>query len=115
MATTVDAIAPPMKRLEYLPIGLFGTTMGLSGLSVAWKLAHALFGTPLWVSDAIAMISIVVFAALLIAYGIKAVCAPDKVGMEFRHPVAGNLFGTFLISLLLLPIAIAPMSLMAAR
>jgi tellurite resistance protein len=34
---------------------------------------------------------------------------------EFRHPIAGNLFGTFLISILLLPILIAPMSLVVAR
>ena len=115
MAMTMKAIATPIKPLEYLPISLFGSTMGLIGLSVAWKLAHTLFGMPLWISDAIGAVSLIVFVALLIAYGVKAVCAPDKVLMEFRHPIAGNLFGTFLISILLLPIAIAPMSLMAAR
>ena len=59
MATTTEALATPMKRFEYLPISLFGSTMGLTGLSVAWKLAHTHFGMPLWVSDAIAVISIV--------------------------------------------------------
>lgn len=34
---------------------------------------------------------------------------------EFHHPVAGNLFGTALISLLLLPIQIAPHDLPLAR
>ena len=34
---------------------------------------------------------------------------------EFRHPIAGNLFGTPLISLLLLPIPIASMSLLLAQ
>jgi tellurite resistance protein len=114
VATTMEAIASP-KRLDYLPIGLFGSTMGLTGLSVAWKLANTVFGVPLWVSVAIAAISVVVFMALLIAYSVKAICAPDKVLLEFRHPIAGNLFGTFLISILLLPIVIAPVSLMVAR
>jgi tellurite resistance protein len=114
MATTTAAMASP-KRLEYLPIALFGSTMGLTGLSVAWRLAHALYGTPLWIADSTAAVSVVAFVALLIAYGVKIISAPDKVLMEFRHPIAGNLFGTFLISILLLPILIAPVNLMTAR
>jgi tellurite resistance protein len=111
MATT---IATP-KPLEYLPIGLFGSTMGLTGLSVAWTLAHTLFGAPLWVSETIAAVSVVAFVALFVAYGVKVIFAPDKVLAEFRHPIAGNLFGAFLISILLLPIVISPVSLIAAR
>jgi tellurite resistance protein len=53
--------------------------------------------------------------ALFVAYGIKVVCAPGKVLAEFRHPIAGNLFGTLLISILLLPILLAPSALVAAR
>jgi tellurite resistance protein len=114
MVSTVAAIATP-RRLEYLPIGLFGSTMGLIGLSVAWSLAHSLFGLPQWISQLIGAIAVVDFVVLLIAYGIKAVVAADKVLAEFRHPIAGNLFGTLLISILLLPIVIAPVSLGAAR
>jgi tellurite resistance protein len=114
MASTIEAISNP-RPLDYLPIGFFGSTMGLTGLSIAWSLAHKLFGMPLWVSEAIAAISMIAFVALLIAYGIKAFSAPDKVLAEFRHPIAGNLFGTFLISILLLPIVIAPVSLVTAR
>jgi tellurite resistance protein len=114
MATTVEAMASP-KPLEYLPVSLFGSTMGLTGLSVAWKQAHGLFGAPPWVSDTIAGAAVIVFVVLFIAYGIKAVGSPEKVLMEFRHPIAGNLFGTFLISILLLPIVIAPLSLITAQ
>jgi tellurite resistance protein len=114
MAATMEAL-PSSRRLDYLPIGLFGSTMGLTGLSVAWKLAHTLFGLPLWVSEWIGAVSIVAFVALLIAYSVKVISAPDKVLMEYRHPIAGNLFGTFLISILLLPIVIAPANLLIAR
>ena len=114
MATTMEAVAAP-KPLEYLPVSFFGSTMGLTGLSIAWKFAHTILDVPLWVSDVIAIIAVVGFVALLIAYLVKAVGAPDKVLAEFRHPIAGNLFGTFLISVLLLPIVIAPVNLLVAR
>ena len=114
MATTIEAIAPP-RRLEYLPISFFGSVMGLTGLSIAWNLAHALFGLPLWISESIAALAVLAFVVLLVAYGVKAFFAPDRVVSEFHHPIAGNLFGTFLISILLLPIVIAPVSLLIAR
>src|SRR6201992_1230097 len=114
MATTMDAIAAP-RPLEYLPIGFFGATMGLTGLSVAWKLAHGFFDSPLWIAELIAAVAVLVFLALLAGYVIKLISAPAKVLSEFRHPIAGNLFGPFLISLLLLPIVIAPLSLPVAQ
>ncbi|MBE7248564.1 MAG: C4-dicarboxylate ABC transporter, partial [Actinomycetospora chiangmaiensis] len=35
--------SPPggWRQLEALPVGLFAAVMGLTGLSVAWTLAHA--------------------------------------------------------------------------
>jgi tellurite resistance protein len=101
--------------LDYLPVGLFGSVMGLTGLSVAWRLAHARYGAPAWIADVVGMIAMIVFVALTIAYLIKLVMAPGAVMTEFRHPIAGNLFGTILISLLLLPIVLAPISLRAAQ
>ena len=114
MATTIEAVPIP-RPLEYLPVAFFGSVMGLTGLSVGWKRAHDLLGAPLWISDSIAWIAVLAFCALLVAYGIKTACAPDKVWSEFRHPIAGNLFGTLLISILLIPIVIAPVSLPTAR
>jgi tellurite resistance protein len=82
--------------------------MGLTGLSVAWRLAQTQYGTPGWVPQVIAVTAVLAFVALLIGYGLKLATAPDAVGSEFRHPIAGNLFGTVPISLLLLPIVVAP-------
>ncbi len=101
--------------LDYLPIGLFGSVMGLTGLSVAWRLAHGLFGTPLWIATATGAIGVVAFVALVVGYGLKAATAPEAVAKEFNHPIAGNLFGTLLISLLLVPITIAPYALRLAQ
>jgi tellurite resistance protein len=104
--------------LEFLPFSLFGSVMGLTGLSVAWRLAQARYGGPAWlaqVPQAIGIVAIVAFVAILAGYAVKLVTAFDAVRTEFRHPIAGNLFGTFLISLMLLPIVIAPYSLILAQ
>jgi tellurite resistance protein len=103
------------RSLEYLPVGLFGSVMGLPGLSVAWRLAGSRYGFPPIISEGIAIVAVAAFVTLALAYSLKAITAPDAVAAEFRHPIAGNLFGTILISLLLLPIVLAPVSLKLAQ
>ena len=103
------------RSLDYLPVGLFGSVMGLTGLSVAWRLAQTHFGTPSWIATAIGMVALATFVTLVVGYGVKAATAPDAVAREFHHPIAGNLFGTILISLLLLPIVLAPIALRLAQ
>ena len=57
-ATASDSAAAPGRLLfEYLPVGLFGSVMGLTGLSIAWRLAHARYGTPAWIEDAIGVVT----------------------------------------------------------
>lgn len=101
--------------LSYLPVALFGSVMGLCGLAVAWRLAHQLYGAPEWAGQLIGAAAVLAFIALAIGYGIKALTGFHTVRAEFHHPIAGNLFGTALISLLLLPIQIAPYDLPLAR
>lgn len=106
------SLAPSIKRLQfdYLPVGLFGAVMGLVGLSVAWREASRLYGVPGMVSDGIGVIAVAVFAVLVASYGLKCLTAWPAVKAEFNHPIAGCLFGTVLISLLLLPIVLARFS-----
>ncbi|CDG81399.1 SLAC1 anion channel family protein [Janthinobacterium agaricidamnosum] len=101
--------------LAYLPVALFGSVMGLTGLALAWRAAHAHFGAPAWIASGIGWIAIAAFVALAIAYALKAASGFDSVRNEFRHPIAGNLFGTPLISLLLLPMLLADITLPLAR
>ena len=101
--------------LDFLPVGLFGSVMGISGLSVAWHLASGRYGLSLSIAQAIGGLAIVAFVAMTVAYLTKFAHAPQAVRAEFAHPVAGSLFGTVLISLLLLPIVIAPLSIAIAR
>jgi tellurite resistance protein len=114
-APTATAAPPIARTFDYLPIGLFGSVMGLTGLSIAWRLAGLRFGAPEWIAESLAVAAVLAFLLIAAAYSIKALGAPDVVKAEFAHPIGGNLFGTFLISLLLLPIVLAPSSLLLAR
>lgn len=111
----VPPAVPNLRPLEYFPIGLFGSVMSLTGLSVAWRLAGPTLGAPAWVSTVLQYGSTAAFVFITACYLIKCVAAFDAVKTEFSHPVIGNLFGTFLVSLLLQPIVVAPWSLFIAR
>ena len=50
--------------LDYLPVGLFGSVMGLTGLSVAWHSAEEWLGMPPWISSFIGIAAVAVFVAL---------------------------------------------------
>lgn len=116
IAAAVESPASSAKRkFEYLPVGLFGAVMGLTGLSAAWHLAQEHYGAPAWISAIIGGIAVAAFVAIGIGYLLKLATAPDAVRTEFKHPIAGNLFGTIPISLLLLPIILAPIDLGLAR
>lgn len=109
-----DAAAKPLGHLAYLPASLFGSVMGLTGLSVVWATMHAHFGAPSWIAHLLAVIAIAAFVVLAIAYAIKVATSPAAVANEVNHPIAVNMFATFWVSLLLLPLVIAPYSQMAA-
>lgn len=106
---------PAVRYFEYLPIGLFASIMGLTGLSVAWRQAATTFGLPGRIADGIAILALGCFAALACAYAAKTLSAPDAVRTELDHPVSGNLFGTIFVSILLIPIILAPVFPVTAR
>ena len=103
------------RQAEHLPISLFGSVMGLAGLSVAWRYAAIGHDAPIWLAGSIGALAVVAFVVLTVSYAVKMAAVPDAVRAEYSHPIAGNLFGTFLVSLLLLPIILAPVSLLLAQ
>ncbi len=115
MAPAVQTRPAVAGTLCYLPVALFGSVMGLTGLAVGWRLAHTHFGTPAWIADAVGDVALATFAALAIAYQVKAATSFSSVRAEFTHPISGNLFGTLLISLLLVPLLLADRYLVFAR
>jgi tellurite resistance protein len=102
-------------QLDYLPVGLFGSVLGLTGLASAWRLAEGRYGAPHWIAAAIGVLAVLAFLAMCIGYGVKSATAWSAVQSEFRHPIAGNLFALVPASMLLLPIVLVRVSPVAAR
>jgi tellurite resistance protein len=98
-----------------LPVNLFASVMGLSGLALAWRLAHGSLGAPVFVGEAIGAFALGVFVLISLGYLTKLARHPEAVHAEFHHPVAGNFFGTIVISILLLSAVVGPYSAPAAR
>jgi tellurite resistance protein len=84
--------------------------MGIAGLSIAWRQASHEFGVTPLISEAAGILAIAVFLVLSAGYLLKAFKHPDAVVGEFRHPVAGNFFGTITIAILLLSSVVAQLS-----
>ena len=64
--TALTAALPARWRFDYFPISLFGAVMGLTGLSVDWRLAAARYGTPDWAADGIGAVAVVAFILILL-------------------------------------------------
>ena len=96
--------------IRHLPVNLFASVMGLSGLALAWRLAHRSLAAPAFIGEAVGALAVLVFVLMAAGYLAKLARHPDVVLAEFRHPVGGNFFGTIAISLLLLSALIEPYS-----
>lgn len=96
----------PKPLFAFLPVSLFGSVMGLSGLTAAWQAAALRHGLPEWIFRSLAVFTVFTFVLLLLCYGLKAITAFGAVKAEFNHPVSKSFFGTVCISLLLLPLVI---------
>lgn len=91
---------------SYLPVSLFGSVMGLSGLTLAWKSTVHHYGLAEWIIHVLSIFTILVFLILLVSYGLKLLTAFSAVKNEFNNPLSKSFFGTVFIALLLLPLVI---------
>ncbi|MDP9995199.1 tellurite resistance protein [Variovorax boronicumulans] len=109
LSTANEALAPRSAgHFEYLPAALFGSVMGLTGLSLVWSIMHARHGAPAWIAAVLAIVASIAFLLVCLGYAIKMATAPQSVRAEFGHPIAVNMFATFWVSMLLLPLVLAP-------
>lgn len=82
--------------------------MGLTGFTIAWHKAEALFSLPAATSAILLALTLGVFLLLLGCYIAKIVRYPQAVEAELGHPVKLNFFPTLSISLILLSAALLP-------
>src|SRR4051812_39894545 len=92
-----------MSLLEFLPVSMFGAVMGLSGLAFAWRLANGLWHLHFRIGEAIAALAVLLFVVLTVTFIIKFRRYPGVLTKELQNPVAVSFYGTFIISLLLIP------------
>jgi tellurite resistance protein len=112
---TPSAAHVPVISVKNLPVNLFASVMGISGLALAWRLSAHQYHTPIWISHGIGIIALVVFVVLSAAYLVKILKYPEAVKNEFKHPIVGNFFGTFNIAIMLLSSVISPFSIPASQ
>jgi tellurite resistance protein len=75
------------SSLDYLPVGLFGSVLGLTGLSVACRLALTGHAAPAWspaIAPTLAMVAITASLMLGAAYTFKALTAFEAVRAQLR-------------------------------
>jgi len=96
------------EALAHFPIALFSSVMGIIGLGLAWRAAAPVFALSSFVGEAIVAVSVFVYAAILICYGLKMACHPAAVKHEFLHPESVNFFPTFSIGTMLLASGVMP-------
>ena len=101
-ASPVPAEGRSGAWLEHVPAPLFAVVMGVCGLGLAWRKAHAVLHVPAHVSNAALIAAAAVFLALTALYAAKAVRYPQAVAAEFQNPIRANFFPAFSISILLL-------------
>ena len=93
-----------------LPASFFGIVLGLSGLGQAWRLSVRLWNMPSVVGEGLLLLSVLVWAVLLIVYVLQAIRHTDVVRKEFMHPVQGSAPALLAVSTLLIVLAILPYS-----
>ncbi len=93
------------SRLAHFPISWFATVMGLSGLTIAWEKAEAVFKIGFSISPYLVLLTATLFVLLLGIYGLKLMRYRAAVVKELHHPIKLSFFPTISISLILLSIA----------
>ncbi len=89
------------RSIAQLPINLFGSVMGITGLSLAWREAAKTIGLPAVPGEYVGWLGTLIFLGLGAGYAIKWSRHPSSVASEFAHPVQSNFFATIAIGLLL--------------
>ena len=92
----------PSNRLQFFPIMMFATIMGLAGLTLVYRRSSEVLLLPTFISTLMMIITTIVFFTIVYLYISKIIKYKDEVKKEFSHPVRINFFAASSISTLLL-------------
>ena len=103
------------NRLQYFPITLFASVMGLAGLSIVLlKMAHVFHFSVSWGVTLLYLVS-AWFVVLNIIYGLKWIKYSEEVKAEYNHPVRMHFFPAYSICFLLFAIAFLSVNPMVSK
>lgn len=94
-----------MGRLEYLPVTLFASVMGLGGLSLTWRRAAVVWGVSPVIAEVLFWIALATYVFVAVLYVGKWVRHPAAARAELRHPIRMAFVPTITIGLLILATA----------
>ena len=92
----------PSNRLQFFPIMMFATIMGLAGLTLVYKRVNEVLYMPSFISTIMMIITTIVFFTVSYFYILKIIKYKDEVKKELAHPIRINFFAASSISMLLL-------------
>ncbi len=101
--------------LARLSIAMFGMVMGIGGLSNAWGAAHHVLGAPLWISQVLLVLAVLIFGALVLAHLAKLGFCFAEVAEEFAHPVRSSFFPAVSVSMVVLSVGVRAYALPVAH
>ncbi|PID96258.1 MAG: C4-dicarboxylate ABC transporter [Actinomycetales bacterium] len=104
-AKTAAAPVLPAGSVAYFPVTLFAAVMGIGGLSLAWRRAAMVWGTPSWIPLALFWVAAAVFVLVAALYATKWVRYPAAARAELRHPVRMSFAPALTIAILVLAAA----------
>jgi tellurite resistance protein len=104
----------PAERRS-IPAAFFGIVLGLAGLGNAWRVAHVIWGLPVFVGEMILAAVSLIWLVLTILYIAKWFYARGAAVMEITHPVQCCFIGLIGVSGMLIAGAILPYSRIGAE
>lgn len=95
-------------RFPSVPASLFGMVLGLAGLGNAWRAATAAWHLPAAIGESLMGLATIVWAVLVLLYGLKWVLRRQDALAEALHPVQCCFIGLGGVSTMLISLAVLP-------
>ena len=90
------------RGIQYFPIALFASVMGVSGLAMSLRLFENYHGFSQWSSNIVMVIATIMLLINVVILLYRLIAFREGVRQDFNHPVKMNFFAAMSISFLLL-------------
>lgn len=103
-----ETVTTPSPAFLNMPVVLFTSVLGVTGLGLAWREASYTFGVPGFIGETIIGFGAGIYIAILTLYILKIIKARDRVRAEFEDDVSINFLPAITIGLMLIGIGAGP-------